>query len=498
MKINTIKWRILKYNLLAIFLLIALTTIIFNIAVRKYMAKDITGQLSKIASQTEDTALRRGPDFFHGNRDVPPLPPDSQKDDIGPTSLNSSKDGESLFRFYLMLDRSLREPLSVLNADYILLDTDKKIINPSADGFFKVSDDLLKKIKSEISREKDLNSEKYLSFTLSGTEYVAIVKPVFHKNSLGFGWIIIYSSLQKVNQLQLAINLILFAILIISAVIILIISSVAARKITAPFSSLSSHISAISERNFGTKIDIPVYAELQEVVNNINIMSEKLETYDKAQKTFLQNASHEFRTPLMSIQSYAEGIKYDVVDSGTATNVIIDETKRMTHLVEDLLYLSRLDTIEENYRFDNLSFHGLINGCVERMNGIAIKNGIKLSAENKGKDISIRADEEKLSRALTNIISNCTRYAKSTVTIKSQLEDNTAIITISDDGPGFDPKELSNIFERFYKGKKGNFGLGLAITRNVVEHHNGTVSAMNTATGALFTIKLPIIKHQAL
>jgi len=64
-------------------------------------------------------------------------------------------------------------------------------------------------------------------------------------------------------------------------------------------------------------------------------MSEKLESYDKAQKTFFQNASHEFRTPLMSIQSYAEGIKYDVVDKNTAADIIIDETKRMTHLVED-------------------------------------------------------------------------------------------------------------------------------------------------------------------
>ena len=90
------------------------------------------------------------------------------------------------------------------------------------------------------------------------------------------------------------------------------------KKISAPFSHLNQHIRAIAERNFGNKIEMPVDDELREFVNNINIMSEKLETYDKAQKTFLQNVSHEFRTPLMSIQSYAEGIKYDVVDSNTA------------------------------------------------------------------------------------------------------------------------------------------------------------------------------------
>ena len=160
-----------------------------------------------------------------------------------------------------------------------------------------------------------MSNETYLNFDISGTEYIAIVKPVSQKNSFGLGWIIIYSSLQKVNQLQWVINIILFAILILSALIIVIFSSLAAKKISAPFSSLNQHIRAIAERNFGTKIHMPVDDELQEFVNNINIMSEKLETYDKAQKTFLQNASHEFRTPLMSIQSYAEGIKYDVVDN---------------------------------------------------------------------------------------------------------------------------------------------------------------------------------------
>ena len=141
----------------------------------------------------------------------------------------------------------------------------------------------------------------------------------------------------------------------------------------------------------------------------------------------------------------------------TAANIIIDETKRMTHLVEDLLYLSRLDTIEENYHFTNLDFKELINSCIERMNGIAIKNNIKITAITLNERIEIFADEEKLSRAITNIISNCIRYANSIIAINLKIIDNNKIeFTISDDGPGFEANELPNIFERFYKGKKGN------------------------------------------
>lgn len=493
MRINTIKWKIFKYNIIVIIILIVLTTIVFNIAIRLYFESDVTKQLDTIALKAEDTALHKGPDFFpkpipHDGKKIPP-PPDIKSDNLN--------GGADLFIFYYMLDRSLREPLSVLNADYILFDSNKEVISLPEGNYFKPSHVITGKVSNELgklsSADKDNDTRKYLNFKLSGTEYIAIVKPVSGKNTFGLGWIVIYASLQKVNQLQLVINVILFAILILSSLIMAIFSSIAAKKISAPFSSLNRHIGKIAERNFGTKILMPVDDELQELVNNINTMSEKLESYDKAQKTFLQNASHEFRTPLMSIQSYAEGIKYEVVESAPAADIIIDETKRMTSLVEDLLYLSRLDSIEENYRFSNLNFNELINTCIWRMNGIANKSSISVLLNAPEEIVEIYADDEKLSRAFTNILSNCIRYADTSVNISySKSAEKRLEIIISDDGPGFDSAELTNIFERFYKGKKGIFGLGLAISKNIIEGHNGVIAAENSKKGALFRIILPV------
>ncbi|KUO75319.1 MAG: histidine kinase [Clostridia bacterium BRH_c25] len=480
MKTDTIKWRIFKYNLIVIITLIALVAVIFNVSIRFYIEKDLIEQLSRIASRTEDTALKRGPEIFIFDKKTPPsLPTVKVRVD-------------EVFRYYALLDRSLREPLSVLNADYILLDNNTGIINSPLEWHSTAGADLLEKISTEINKSKDLSKESYLNFHLSGTEYIAIVKPVSQKNNFGLGWIVIYSSIEKVNQLQLGINMILLVILLLSAFIIVIFSSVVAKKISAPFSTLNQHIRSIAERNFGAKINTPVYDELSEFVNNINIMSEKLETYDKAQKTFLQNASHEFRTPLMSIQSYAEGIKYSVTDTAASADIIIDESKRLTHLVENLLYLSRLDAIEENYSFSSLDLNELIHCWVDRMNGIAANNGINIKVYPLSSTVRIYADEEKLSRAITNVLSNCIRYAESTVTIKSELIDaGMARIIISDDGPGFESNELPNIFERFFKGSKGNFGLGLAITKTVIEKHHGKITAENVRSGAEFRIDLP-------
>lgn len=492
MKRNTIKWRIFKYNIIIIIMLITLSTIIFNIAVRLYLEKDTIKQLNKIALNAENTALKHGPDFF---KKAPPTPPhnvEMQIDKIPPPDPEGTSD---VFKYYFMLDRSLKEPLTMLNADFILLDQNKNRITPSPDKPDSVSLEFMKELTNEMNQVKKLDQEKYLNFNLSGTEYIALIKPVSDKNSFGLGWIIIYSNIQQINQLQIGINIILLFILIFSALITIIFSSRVSKKISEPFSHLNEYIRSISERNFGNKINMPVYDELGELVNNINIMSEKLGTYDKAQKTFLQNASHEFRTPLMSIQSYTEGIKYDVVSNDTAIPIILDEIKRMTNLVEDLLYLSRLDTIEENYTYESLNLNELLSIYAGRMSLIAEQNNITINSRLPDEIIRIYGDEEKLSRAITNIITNCIRYAKTFVSIDLQLLDNSNLqLIISDDGPGFEVNELPNIFDRFYKGKKGNYGLGLSISKNIIEKFNGKISAGNLEAGAFFLIELPIFK----
>lgn len=497
MKRDTIKWRIFKYNIIIIIMLITFTTIIFNVAVRIYIEKNLVTQLDKIASNAEITALKHGPDFFkqapppppNDSQDINPFPQNTKPDEL---PLTDSQGTNELFRYYFMLDHSLKEPLTLLNADFILIDQNENRITPFPDRY--ISDDFMKQLKNKFYNSKKLEQEDYLNFHVASTEYIAIIKSVSDKNSFGLGWIIIYSNIEKINQLQIGINLILSLILIFCALVTVIFSSRISKKICTPFDNLNEYIRAISERNFGNKIEMPVYEELHEFINNINIMSEKLETYDKAQKTFLQNVSHEFRTPLMSIQSYTEGIKYDVIDSDNAVEIILSEIKRMTRLVEDLLYLSRLDAIEENYNYANINFTELINKCIEHMSWLAKKNNIAIRSNLLTKLIEINGDEEKLLRAIDNIISNCIRYAKSTVTIEFNLIcDDKVQLILYDDGPGFMDIDLPNIFDRFYKGEKGHFGLGLSISKNIIEKLNGSIKAENSLTGAKFIIELPTL-----
>ena len=161
MRSNTIKWRIFKYNLIVIVLLIALVAVIFNVTVRLYLENEIMEQLEKIASRTEDTALKQGPDFFPRDRKAFPPPPQDARQDNG-----KSSETRDLFRYYFLLDRSLRQPLSVLNASYILLDSEKNVINPLPEEYYDTSQELINKSSSELNKLKNMEMENYLSLTI--------------------------------------------------------------------------------------------------------------------------------------------------------------------------------------------------------------------------------------------------------------------------------------------------------------------------------------------
>lgn len=468
---TTIKKRIFTVNLLTVSILLVVTAVAFNLVARSYLIDDTIKQLRRIAARAEQVIF------------VSPHP--------FRRTVNSETDQA---QSYINLLLAMRLPSSSINAEYAFVDNENRVVTPFKRFDKKPSDSDLKVIDKIISYSRDKNATEFTLYE-SGYQYAAVIKPITLQDGTRAGNLLIYSSLDKINEMQRTINLILFGILLVSAFLVLFLSNSLAKRISEPLSALNSHIKKMSELKFNT-FQVPADNEIQELVQNINIMAEKLDTYNKSQKIFLQNASHEFRTPIMSIQSHAEGILYGVIEGPEAARIIIDESKRLTHMVEELLYLSRLDAIEEVYHIENVDIKGLIQDICQRLMSISGMNHVALNMDFCESPAFISGDPDKLERCITNVISNCIRYAKSRVEIKLTKQTDKVIITISDDGPGFDKDEEKQIFKRFYKGKKGNIGLGLAISKSIVEKHRGTIEARNTDEGVQFIIELPAIREQ--
>ena len=216
-----------------------------------------------------------------------------------------------------------------------------------------------------------------------------------------------------------------------------------------------------------------------------------IEKEAERQQTFFQNASHELKTPLMAIQGYAEGIQAGVMDAGGAAEVILAESDRMTELVEELLDISKIDMGRQRLALSETDIRELPYDSIRAVEPAAA-GGIAIVPDFPEEPVVVSCDDTRLRRAVTNILSNGLRYARSELRLTCRTDKRHVTIRIQDDGDGIAEEDLPHIFDRFYMGRSGKSGIGLALTKEIVHLHKGTIRAYNGDTGAVFEISIPV------
>ena len=217
-----------------------------------------------------------------------------------------------------------------------------------------------------------------------------------------------------------------------------------------------------------------------------------IEKEAERQQTFFQNASHELKTPLMAIQGYAEGIQAGVMDTGSAAEVILAESDRMTELVDELLDISKIDMGRQPLTLSEMDVRELLYDSIRAVEPAAAAGGIAIVPDFPEEPVMVSCDDTRLRRAVTNILSNGVRYARSELRLTCRADRRQVTIRIQDNGDGIAEEDLPHIFDRFYMGKNGKSGIGLALTKEIVHLHKGTIRAYNGETGAVFEISIPV------
>lgn len=217
-----------------------------------------------------------------------------------------------------------------------------------------------------------------------------------------------------------------------------------------------------------------------------------IEKEAERQQTFFQNASHELKTPLMAIQGYAEGIQAGVMDTASAAEVILAESDRMTELVDELLDISKIDMGRQRLALSKMDVRELLYDSIRAVEPAAAASGIAIVPDFPEEPVMVSCDDTRLRRAVTNILSNGVRYARSQLRLTCRADKRHVTIQIQDDGDGIAEADLPHIFDRFYMGKSGKSGIGLALTREIIHLHKGTIRAYNGDSGAVFEISIPV------
>ena len=329
--------------------------------------------------------------------------------------------------------------------------------------------------------EETVGEEKYLFYYQDMTD----------QKDDQVSYVILYTLLYDTSGIMSHVSRFVFMVVLAAAAVSIVLFWFVAGSISGPVIRLCETARGIGEKKFKKVETGATVKELCQLEDEINRMQEKLAQADQAERTFFQNASHELRTPLMSISGYAQGIQCGIFeDVSQAAGVIMDESTRLTEVVDGILTLTRMDQSRYQLVPVEVDIHAFAEERLELLEGFAYSQKKKLVFE-PGETRVMVLDAMLLERAFSNVVSNCIRYAKDTVKVSIKLQDDGVTVMISDDGPGITQEETEHIFDRFYKGKNGNHGLGLAIAKRSLEYMGGTIRAVNSESGAVFILTLP-------
>ncbi len=229
------------------------------------------------------------------------------------------------------------------------------------------------------------------------------------------------------------------------------------------------------------------------------------ERLERMRKEFVANVSHELKTPLTSIKSYAETLMENEVDPETTNaflHIINSETDRMGRLVKDLLQLSNFDASRSAFHFEREDLADLVKNTLFKVKVTAEKKNQSFDFSYREQEYPVEIDYDRMEQVLLNLFTNAMKYSDPATTIRVTLrqENGQHVLVIADEGYGIPEEDLSRIFERFYRVDKarsrelGGTGLGLSIAKEIVEAHGGLIAIESTLhEGTTVTIRLESI-----
>lgn len=295
----------------------------------------------------------------------------------------------------------------------------------------------------------------------------------------------------------------------ISLLLSLVLAFVSARWVADPLQRMLVAARAVPSEEI-RPIEPRGPREVQDVMRAFNSMTERVQASQKSQRDFVANVSHELKTPLTSIQGFAQAILDGTAAAPDArrqaAQVIQNEAARMHRMALDLLDLARLDAGTADLNMSPLDVSALLDGVAEKFAPLAERAGVTVSAPTASLP-TVTGDGDRLAQVFTNLVENALKFtpAGGKIVLAARAAGQNVEIDVSDTGAGIPAEALARIFERFYQadssrshGERQGAGLGLAIAREIVAAHSGKISVRSQlGQGTVFTVSLPVSQPAA-
>ena len=282
----------------------------------------------------------------------------------------------------------------------------------------------------------------------------------------------------------------------------LILALIISGSIARPLRQVSDTAKAIAQGDLDARAPESGPAEVRQMAHAFNQMAEQVQVSRQSQQDLVANIAHDLRTPLTSVQGFAQALIDGTAESSSdqtrAARAIYEESKRINKMTASLLDLARLESGQIEIERELVDLVALVETRTRRLEPLADGKQIDVQYPEGNTQINVLGDEARLSQVVDNLLSNAMQYTDvgDRITVSLVLAEDTVSLCVADTGMGIPEAELSRVFERFYRGDKSRrgdgTGLGLAIVREIVEAHNGTITVESVVgVGTRFLITLP-------
>lgn len=321
-----------------------------------------------------------------------------------------------------------------------------------------------------------------LQRTIQGQAYVIEVSPIEEKSFL-------VSCHPLVDRDDLS-QIILVGLLVI--LVTLPVSKVIANNIAKPLKELEAYTKKIANKEWNSELELQNQDEIGRLAQAMKEMKEALRLADEEETKFLQSISHDLKTPVMVIMSYAQAILDGMYEDAAedAAAIIQDEAIRLEKKIKQILYLNTLDYVLDNDKEqEEVYLDKLLPYLVANFQ--AVNSDLSWQLHLAAKPAVMLGSADRIRVSIENILENQLRYAAGSVRVSLREEASFWRIEVQNDGPPLPEKDLQQIFHSLYKGERGNFGLGLSISQKIVNFYRGYIAAENCDGGVRFTICYP-------
>ncbi len=324
---------------------------------------------------------------------------------------------------------------------------------------------------------------------IDGEKYLVLVTPYLLLDEENA--IISILEMETVNSLttsSIMLSCLVFVILVIVSFFFICWQSM---KITSPLNTLTVRAKRYANHDFSEPFVVNTGDEIESLSSSIQTMVANILQHEKTKISLYRNLSHELKTPLTAISGYAENISNGYYeDTEVPLKIIQDECTRIRNILDNLIFLSNIDSNMEVFSFKQWNLVNLVTTSIEKIESIAILNDIDIYY-NPPEEISISCDKDKLIRAFINVLSNALKYTKDYIQIEIIRNDKSVSVIISDNGHGFEQSKLDKLFVSTTGASTSGNGIGLLIVYEIITRHNGTINANNlTDSGAKICITL--------